>query len=81
MIRPNRETSGTALSAGMVNHFKQWIVDIGATNHMVSDPRLLSNTRSFLNSSKGDVMLPTGNTAKMRVRFFYNFGKTRHTYK
>lgn len=79
MIGQNSKTSGTALSARMVNNSNKCIVDTGATSHMDSDPRLLSNTRSFLNSSKGDVMLPTGNTAKMRVRFFYNFGKTRHT--
>ncbi|KAH0656148.1 hypothetical protein KY290_031772 [Solanum tuberosum] len=31
------KTSGTALSASMVNPSNQWIVDTGSTNHMAKD--------------------------------------------
>ena len=49
----------------MVNYSNQWIVDTRATDHMVSDPHLLSNTRTLLNTSKDNVMLPTRNTARV----------------
>ncbi|KAG5596199.1 hypothetical protein H5410_037431 [Solanum commersonii] len=65
MIGQNSETSGTALSVGMVNPSNQWIADTRATNHMVNDHSLLSNTRSLLNTNKGNVMLLPGNTAKV----------------
>ena len=65
MIGQNSETSGTALSAGMINYSNKWIVDARATNHMVSDPHLLSNTKTLINTSKGNVMLPTENTTRV----------------
>ncbi|XP_015072692.1 uncharacterized protein LOC107016883 [Solanum pennellii] len=50
MIGQNSETSGTALSAGMVNYSNQWIVDARATNHM---DLLSGNVKGIANHVQG----------------------------
>ncbi|MCD7460510.1 hypothetical protein HAX54_043676 [Datura stramonium] len=39
--------------------FAKWIVDTGATNYMINNPRLLSETRPLIDSSKGFIQIPS----------------------
>ena len=43
----------------------KWIVDSGASSHMVSSVELLSHTTTVNNSGLGKVHLPTGNVVNV----------------
>ena len=65
------EADHVALTAGMIPHTTitsdcvKWIVDSGASSHMVSSVELLSHTTTVNNSGLGKVHLPTGNVVNV----------------
>ncbi|XP_047268031.1 uncharacterized protein LOC124898427 [Capsicum annuum] len=63
------QVSSMANSAGIntafvtINSKNEWIIDTGATNHMVVDPALLKNSITLEPSNSRKMLLPTGDIA------------------
>ncbi|XP_016546143.1 uncharacterized protein LOC107846212 [Capsicum annuum] len=60
---PIANTAGMNTILGSVNHQKEWIIDTGATNHMVEDPDLLTSLTKLDSNKSKKVFLPTSDAA------------------
>ncbi|KAG5602309.1 hypothetical protein H5410_033679 [Solanum commersonii] len=76
LLDQDNESNGTALSASSISNYTtfstgdfNWIVDTGATHHMVNNHRILFDAKSCSNSRSGNVSLPTSGIAKI----FYGY--------
>ncbi|KAM3301549.1 hypothetical protein P3S67_016051 [Capsicum chacoense] len=54
--------SGIDTTCLTVNSQNDWIIDTGATNHMVVEPGLLTNSVKLESANSRKVLLPTGDS-------------------